>query len=401
MTDHNQLLDRRSLLRHALFGGGTMLLGGTGGVARLMAADAGPRLVRFPEKTDLILLTDRPPNLETPIRYFREDFTPNEAFFVRWHLGITPTSVDTKTWRLDIGGNVNTPLSLSLDDLKSQYEAVSVAAVNQCSGNGRGLFTPRVTGGQWGNGAMGNALWKGVRLADVLKKAGVKAGSVDVTFGGMDRSPMPTVAPFVKSIPVDHPKLQEVILAYEMNGKPLPMLNGFPLRAVVPGWYATYWVKSLNAIKVTTEKFAGFWMAKAYKTPATANMCELPDKLAQDTVPIGEMTCRSILVRPESGDRLPAGKPVEIDGLAIDSGKGITKAEISTDGGKTWQPAKLDAELGKYAWRRFRLTWTPTPGQYQLQARVWNAAGETQTTEQWNRAGYGRNLIETVTVTAV
>ncbi|HEX8911105.1 MAG TPA: molybdopterin-dependent oxidoreductase, partial [Humisphaera sp.] len=241
-------LNRRAFLRWAAASAVPAFTGVPGFAGRVLAADVptpadvlgGPTtrparpMARFPEKTDLILLTDRPPNLETPLRYFREDFTPNEAFFVRWHLGIVPTSIDTKTYRLKVTGNVDNALALSLDDLRKQFEPATVVAVNQCSGNGRGLFLPRVPGGQWENGALGNAKWTGVRLADVLKKAGVKTGSVDVTFGGMDKSPMPTVQPFVKSIPVDHPKLAEVILAYEMNGKPLPVLNGFPLRVVVP-----------------------------------------------------------------------------------------------------------------------------------------------------------------------
>ncbi|MDB5297908.1 MAG: putative cytochrome dehydrogenase-related protein, partial [Phycisphaerales bacterium] len=357
-------------------------------------------LVRFPEKADLILLTDRPPNLETPIRFFREDLTPNEAFFVRWHLGGIPTSINSTTFRLTVGGHVGSPLSLSLDDLKKNFEPASIVAVNQCSGNGRALFAPRVPGGQWDNGGMGNAKWTGVRLADLLKKAGVKAGAVDVTFGGLDRSPLPTVAPFVKSIPVGHAKLSEAIVAYAMNDAPLPMLNGFPLRLVVPGWYATYWVKALSEVMVTPEKFAGFWMAKAYRIPTTPNMVEAPDALAKDTVPITDMTCRSVLVRPEPGERVAAGKAVEVEGVAFDRGTGIAKVEVSVDGGKTWAAAALDKDLGKYSFRRFRFAWTPAAGRHTVMARATNAAGETQTTEQWNRAGYGRNVIEAVTVEA-
>jgi DMSO/TMAO reductase YedYZ molybdopterin-dependent catalytic subunit len=195
-------MDRRAFLRRLAAAGAGSVVGGLtpAGVARLMAADvaippdakglggsatrpARP-MVRFPEKTDLILLTDRPPNLETPLRFFREDLTSNEAFFVRWHLGVIPTSVNTNTYRLNVTGHVDGPLSLSLDQLKKEFEPVSVVAVCQCSGNGRSMFLPRVTGGQWGNGAVGNAKWTGVRLSDLLKKAGLKAGAVDVTFAG-------------------------------------------------------------------------------------------------------------------------------------------------------------------------------------------------------------------------
>ena len=410
-------MDRRGFLKWVAGAGAGSVLGALSpaGIARLMAADvptaadakglggtanrpARPT-ARFPEKTDLIPLTARPPNLETPIRYFRHDLTPNEAFFVRWHLGSIPTSVNTNTYRLKVTGHLDAPLSLSLDELRKDFEPASVVAVGQCSGNSRGLFLPRVPGGQWGHGAVGNAKWTGVRLTDLLKKAGVKAGAVDVTFAGMDRSPLPTVAPFVKSLPVGHEKVGETILAYAMNDQPLPMLNGFPLRVVVPGWYATYWVKAVDEIGVTREPFAGFWMAKAYRTPATPNMAERPDELAKETVPIGPMTCRSILVRPEPGERVAAGAAYEVEGVAFDSGQGITKAEVSIDGGKTWQEAALDKDLGKYSFRRFRHKWQPAAGTHTVMARATNAAGETQTTEQWNRFGYGRNVVESATVT--
>jgi sulfite dehydrogenase len=364
-------------------------------------------LAKFPEKTDLLLLTDRPPNLETPLKHFLHDLTPNEAFFVRWHLGIVPTRIDLATFRLKVAGHVGTELSLSVDQLKKEFEPASVVAVCQCAGNSRSLFEPRVTGAQWGNGATGNAKWTGVRLADLLKKAGVKAGAVDVTFGGLDKSPMPTVAPFVKSIPAASPKVAETIVAYAMNDQPLPMLNGFPLRLVVPGWYATYWVKALNEIGVTEEPYKGFWMAKAYRAPATPkgeavrNLQESPAELANDTVPISDMTCRSLVVTPAAGEQLPAGKPAEVNGVAWDAGRGIAKVEVSVDGGKTWADAKLGADHGKYSWRRFTHPWTPAKGSQTVMARATNAAGETQTVSQWNRSGYGRNIVEAVAVTGV
>src|SRR4051794_23402871 len=258
--------DRRSFLKLSIAAGAGSLLSQfpverLAHAADASAPSAGPAtrpvlpLAKFPEKTELILLTDRPPNLETPIKYFREDLTPNEAMFVRWHLAVIPTRIDTATFRLKVGGHVENELSPSLAQLKKNFEPASVIAVNQCSGNGRSFFEPRVAGGQWGNGAVGNAKWTGVRLSDLLKKAGVKKGAVDVTFGGMDKAPLPTVVPFVKSLPIDHEKAGEAVIAYAMNDQPLPMLNGFPLRLVVPGWYATYWVKALNEINVTSEKY--------------------------------------------------------------------------------------------------------------------------------------------------
>jgi DMSO/TMAO reductase YedYZ molybdopterin-dependent catalytic subunit len=377
---------------------------GAGGAGA--ASNAGPQLVKFPEKTDLILLTDRPPNLETPLRWYRQDLTPNEAFYVRWHLGILPTRVDSGEFRLAVVGHVDRPLSLSLEELRKGFEAVSVVAVNQCSGNSRRYFEPRIPGAQWGNGALGNARWTGVRLRDLLARARAKAGAVDVSFGGLDGPTLPAAPPnyagtpdFTKSLPLGRASDGEVMVAYEMNGQPLPMLNGFPLRLVVPGWYATYWVKALNEINVLDKPFDGFWVAKAYRVPPNAGCLESPKELAKETVPIGPMTVRSLFVRPEPGEAVAAGAPVEVQGLAMDSGKGIRKVEVSTDGGKTWSDARLDPEIGKYSWRRWRFDWTPRRGSHRLMAKATNAAGETQQAAQWNRSGYARNVIESLEMT--
>jgi DMSO/TMAO reductase YedYZ molybdopterin-dependent catalytic subunit len=357
-------------------------------------------MAKFPEKADMILLTDRPPQLETPLRYFRQDLTPNDAFFVRWHLGIVPTTIDPATFRLSLGGHVEQSLSLSVDELKKNFEPISYVAVAQCSGNSRSLYEPRVLGGQWGNGAVGNAKWTGVRLKDLLAKAKVKAGAVDVSFNGLDMGPMPTVPDFVKSLSFDHANDGEVMVAYAMNDEALPMLNGYPLRLIVPGWYATYWVKSLAEINVLPTKFKGFWMDKAYRVPNNPNAQESPTDLAKETVPISTMTVRSLIVLPEPNAKVKAGQPYELQGVAMDGGKGIAKVEVSTDGGKTWGEAKLDKDLGKYSWRRWRLAWTPQAGQHRVMARATNAAGETQTQQQWNRSGYARNVVESVDVTA-
>ncbi len=353
------------------------------------------QLVRFPEKTALILMTDRPPQLETPLHYFREDLTPNEAFYVRWHLEGIPTSIDLGTYRLQVGGHVEKNLSLSINDLRTQFDPVSLIAVNQCSGNSRSFFEPRVPGGQWRNGAMGNARWTGVRLRDLLDRASVKAGAIDVGFGGLDRPAISATPRFAKALAMDHARDGEVMVAYEMNGAALPILNGFPLRLVVPGWYATYWVKALSEITVLAEKFKGFWMDKAYRIPAAPNGGEEADHLAAETVPINRMSLRSLFVRPEPGEQLRAQAPFEIQGIAFDSGSGIQKIEVSTDDGGAWRPAQLDPELGKYSWRRWRFVWTPpASGRYRVRARAFNRAGQEQTASLWNRGGYMRNVIE-------
>src|SRR5205807_3525324 len=252
-----------------------------------------------PQKAPLIGLTDRPVQLETPRSYFRSVFTPNDAFYVRWHLPDIPNRVDLAEWGLKIEGNVNKPLTLSFSELTEKFKPVSVTAVNQCSGNSRSRFQPRVAGGQWGNGAMGNALWTGVRLRELLDAAGVKQGSVQVQFQGLETGPGPQGSGsnvFLKSLELSDSALDEAVVAYEMNGEPLPMLNGFPLRLVVPGWYATYWIKALCRVTVLDRAFEGYWIAKAYRIPNNPEGAETPDHVAADTVPINRFTVRSVFV---------------------------------------------------------------------------------------------------------
>jgi sulfite dehydrogenase (cytochrome) subunit A len=388
MNDHQ--LSRRSLLKGA---GALTALAALGAFPSDLFAES--RMVRFPEKSDLILLTARPPQLETPFPYFRELITPNEAVFVRWHLSKVPTSVDLNTWRLKIGGNVSKELTLSMDDLK-RFQKTGYTAVIQCSGNGRGLFEPRVFGGQWGNGSMGNVTWSGARLKDVLAKAGIKAGSVDVSFDGLDGPPLPTVPDFVKSLPIEKALEDDIIIAYEMNGQPLPMLNGFPARLIVPGWYATYWVKSLSEINVLSKPFEGFWMKSAYRIPDTPCGCVEPGTMPQKTVSIHRMTTRSLIVDPKNGATLKANSPMEITGLAFSGGYSIREVVVSVDAGRTWEEARLGRDMGKYSWIQWSYSWKPErPGNYTLMAKATNSIGESQPFEGlWNPAGYLWNKVE-------
>ena len=358
------------------------------------ATSASQQLVKYPEKKEMILLTDRPPQLETPLKIFREDFTPNEYFFVRWHLSQILTKIDIDTFRLYIGGTVDKPLSLSMNDLKTKFTPDSVVALAICAGNSRSTFDPKVPGSQWRNGAMGNAKWKGVRLKDILAMAGVKNGSIEVTFQGLDKGALPDVPAFIKSLDISHAMDGDVMVAYEMNGQPLPMLNGYPLKLVVPGWYATYWVGSLARINVLTDTFKGFWMKTAYRVPATGPN-ESPDSLAKNTVPISTINMHSIFVEPDTTEPVTINKECLVEGLAFNNGTGIKKVELSFDNGKTWQNTNLNPELGKYAWRRWKYEWTPkTKGIYHLCVRATDNNGNTQTDKQWNRSGYARGFIE-------
>jgi DMSO/TMAO reductase YedYZ molybdopterin-dependent catalytic subunit len=357
-------------------------------------------LVKYPQKRPMIGLTSRPPQLETPFHIFNEGpITPNNAFFVRYHLADVPLDIDPDKFTLEIKGNVDRPLKLSLAEIR-KMKAVEIVAVNQCSGNSRGFFEPRVAGGQLANGAMGNARWRGVPLKTVLDMAGVKAGSKQITLNGMDGPVMNTTPDFVKALDIDHARDGEVMLAYGMNGDELPVLNGFPLRLVVPGYYGTYWVKHLNEITVVDNVFDGFWMKTAYRIPDTSCACVEPGTAPKATIPINRFDIRSFITSLADGARVRAGT-TRLKGIAFDGGKGIRQVEVSTDGGKTWMDAKLGKDLGKYSFREWSLPVKLAAGAHELKVRATGNSGETQPAEpRWNPAGYMRNVIETVHVTA-
>ncbi len=251
------MLTRRRLLEGA--GAGAALGAGFAKAGALELPAALPEGVRasavldaLPGKKPLIKLSYRPPNYETPLEYFRSAITPNDAFFVRYHLSDIP-EVDAKTWKLAVGGDgANGEVALTLDELRAM-PASEVVAVNQCSGNRRGLFQPHVPGVEWGYGAMGCARWKGARLKDVLDKAGVKKEAIEIVFDGADGPAVDKTPDFIKSIPVWKAMEDTTLIAYEMNGAPLPHFNGFPARIVVPGWTGVYWMKHITSIKAVTR----------------------------------------------------------------------------------------------------------------------------------------------------
>ena len=402
-------LDRRSFLCRAGIATAALaaeLSGIAGSPFAWAQADPNPLLsdrplVRYPQKTDLILLASRPPQLETPMRYFETAITPNDAFYVRYHT-YPPTDVNLATWRLKIGGNVDRPLELSMDDLQGRFPAATVVAVNQCSGNSRGYSSPRVFGGQWAHGAMGNAAWTGARLRDILSAAGVKQGSLDVSFQGLDKPPLPTVANFAKSLTVSRIMQDpDILVAYRMNNQTLPLLNGFPARLVVPGWYATYWVKNLSDITVLDREFDGFWMKQAYLIPDTPCGCVAPGSTPARTVPVTRMNVRSFITSPLEGASVPAGRGAPLKGFAFDDGHGIEAVLVSTDNGAVWRRTLLGPDLGKYSFREWSYVWNPPrPGRYRLMVRAVNRIGESQPAAPlWNPSGYLWNVIEQVNVT--
>ncbi|WP_317995026.1 molybdopterin-dependent oxidoreductase [Vulcanimicrobium alpinum] len=356
-------------------------------------------LVAFPQKRPLMVLTPRPPQLETPFAVFDDGvFTPNDAFFVRWHLANIPTSIDGAAHRIAVGGAVAKTLSLSVADLR-RMPAVQIAAVNQCSGNSRGFFDPRPAGGQWQNGAMGNALWTGVRLREILDRAGLKPGAKQVQFNGLDEPTIAATRDFKKSLDVDVARGDDVIVAYEMNGAPLPVLNGFPVRLVVPGWYSTYWVKMLSEITAIDHVDDQFWMKTAYRIPDTPRHSVAPSDKDYPTIPINRMAVRSFVTNIASGQTIKAGS-VTVRGIAFDGGSGIKSVEFSPDGGTTWTPARLERDYGRYSFRRWTADATLRPGAATLACRAVANDGATQTTAPiWNPGGYMRNVIEQYKVT--
>lgn len=396
------MLDRRRLLQAGAAFSALSFSGAAMQSVTLPFGNGERPMVRYPQKRPLIRLTTRPPQLETPFSVFDEGaITPNDAFFVRYHLGIAPPeNLDPDTFRTAIGGKVNTPLSLSLADLK-RFEPIEYVAVNQCSGNSRGLFNPRVAGGQLANGAMGNAKWKGVPLKTVLDKAGVQAGAVQVTFGGADGPVLPATPDFAKALDVDHARDGEVMIAYEMNGAPLPILNGYPVRLIVPGWYGTYWVKHLNEITVIDSVLDNFWMKTAYRIPDNDCHCAEPGGKPVPTVPINRFNVRSFITNLTDGSKVKAGQDVAVRGIAFDGGSGIKTVELSQDGGNTWQAATLGKDLGKYSFREWSTKLRLAKGTQTLRVKATASDGQTQPLgPRWNPSGYMRNVIETVEVTA-
>jgi DMSO/TMAO reductase YedYZ molybdopterin-dependent catalytic subunit len=357
-------------------------------------------LEALPGKKPLIKLTYRPPNYETPIADFRAAITPNDAFFVRYHLADIP-AVDARTWRLTVGGEgASGRVQLSLDDLKAM-PATEVVAVCQCSGNRRGLFEPHVVGVEWGYGAMGCARFKGVRLKDVLDKVGLKKEAIELVLDGADGPVLDSTPDFVKSIPVAK-AIEDGLVAYEMNGQPLPHFNGFPARVVVPGWTATYWVKHITSITATTKPFEGFWMKSAYRVPL-GRFPLVARFSSQDTdvnTPITEMVVNSLITSHDDGSDVKAGAPLAIGGVAWDAGYGIRTVEVSADGGRTFSAAQLGEDLGRFAFRTFSFPITPAArGKLAVTARAINKVGQTQTAELiQNPAGYHHNVMHTVTL---
>lgn len=400
------MIDRRTLLRAGMLAASGAAISFSSKLAlaetvTLPFGNGERPLIKYPQKRPLIGLTSRPPQLETPFSVFNEGvITPNDAFFVRYHLADIPLEIDPDTFSVDIQGRVDKPLKLSLAEIKNM-PAIELVAVNQCSGNSRGFFDPRVGGGQLANGAMGNARWKGVPLKEVLDKAGVQTGAKQVVFGALDGPVSDRTPDFAKALDVDHARDGDVMLAYAMNGEDLPVLNGYPLRLIVPGYYGTYWVKHLNEITVIDTVFDNFWMKSAYRIPDNDCNCVEPGTAPKATIPINKFTVRSFLTNLVDGAKVKAGAETPLRGIAFDGGSGIKEVAVSTDGGQTWTPSRLGENLGRYSFREWTSIVKLPAGAHELKVRAISNDGQTQPLQPlWNPAGYLRNVVETYRVVA-
>jgi DMSO/TMAO reductase YedYZ molybdopterin-dependent catalytic subunit len=347
-------------------------------------------------KRDMIVRSTRPEDLEMPLSGFADYITPIEHFFVRTHVYV-PT-VNLADWKLKVDGQVATPLALTMDDLR-KLPAVEMVAVVECAGNGRVFYEPPVAGAQWSYGSVGNGRWRGVRLADVLKQAGIKSNAVEVLFDGADE-PIGKMQDFRRSITAKKALDPNTLLAYEMNGETLPVKHGFPLRVIAPGWASDSWVKWLTSITVLDKEFDGFWMKNAYRRPdhpVAPGTALTPEQM----VPVTSLKVKSIITSPLDRSTVPPGKLITIRGVAWAGDAGpISSVDVSLDGGRNWRAAQLGRDKSQFGWRQWEFAWTPQREEYyNIMARARDTAGNSQPlVEEWNPSGYGYNVVQSVGV---
>ena len=345
-------------------------------------------------KERLIVRSIRPEDLETPVSLLNTWITPNDLFYVRHHL--YAARVDVNEWKLTVGGEVENSITLTLDELKRAPKH-TVTVTLECAGNGRAFFDPPVAGIQWEKGAVGTARFAGARLADILKRAGVKPTGLYVAMNGADK-PIGKMPDFIRNIPIKKALDADTILAYEMNGEAIPILHGFPLRAVVPGWEGAYSVKWLTDIQVIEKEYDGFFVKTAYRFP---NRRVAPGEAVapQDMIPLTGLVVKSFINSPLDGATVAPGK-VRMSGFAWAGESNIAKVDVSMDNGSSWFPAKLGKERERYAWQSFEYEFDiARPGSYLLMSRATDDKGNVQPiAPQWNPSGYLWNVIDKVRI---
>lgn len=375
------LLARRSFLGAS----GSLLLSGPSGALSAQAVNAEAK------SSSMIVHSRKPEDYEMPLDGFLQPITPIELFYVRSH-HYTP-QVDLETFTLRVSGEVSAPFSISLRDLK-KMPRIELVGVMECAGNGRSFYAPRVPGLQWTNGSVGNARWAGVRLADVLKKANLKASAKNIVFDGADQA-IGTMPKFQRSIPVRKGLDPDTMLAFEMNGQPLPVAHGAPLRVVVPGWGGDCWTKWLTGIQVIDHEFEGFFMKTGYRHPGKG----VPPGSTVDPAqmkPIESVRVKSVIATPKDNIIMPQGTS-RVAGAAWSGEVPLDKVEVSIDGGRSWVAARFTSSNGRWGWQTWDYAWNATPGTYKIMSRATDAKGYSQPMEQeWNPSGYLWNVIQTV-----
>lgn len=361
----------------------------------LLGRAAGDAGISIQGKDGLIVRSFRFFDLETPVEYFNTWLTPAEHFFVRNHMH-EPSTLDPVDWKLSIGGEVEKPYTLSLAEL-SKLESHSVVNTLECAGNGRAFQNPQVPGVQWEKGAVSTGRFSGPRLRDILERAGVKATGKHVMFRGLDEIPGKVPA-FIRSIPIEKAMDSDTLVATHLNGSPLPKHNGFPARALTPGWIGAASCKWLTEIRVLDKEFEGNFMSPAYRMP---NQPVKPGDAVkpEDTHPMTALNVKSLVVSPGDGSTVKSGA-FDIQGVAWAGEADVVGVEVSVDGGASWQAAHLGKDKARYAWRFWSLKWKPAKtGDYVIASRATDRQGRVQPAAPvWNPSGYLNNAIDQVKI---
>ena len=340
-----------------------------------------------PGKEGMIVRTSRPLNLETPLRELTSDVTPSALFFVRNNYDGPP--IDPAQYALKVDGEVDHPLMLTLADLR-RLDQVTQTITLECAGNGRSFHVPKAPGLQWEHGAVGTAVWRGVRLADVLKLARPRATALHVVPDGNDGPPTPQAPDFIRSHPLWKGMEPHTMIALEMNGVPVPHLHGGPARLIVPGWVGSASIKWLTRLTLAEKEWGGPFMQRSYRSPRASD--------PKDSYSLQSVECKSVIVRPLDGTALTPGTQA-ISGFAWAGEGTIVAVDVSTDGGQTWTPARLTGAEHRYAWRRWEHTWQATPGPQTIMARASDSLGRLQPPSRPpDPQGYRWNVIHAVRV---
>lgn len=331
-------------------------------------------------------MTARPLNAETPAEHLRSWITPNTVFFDRNQGAVPPRRISLTRWRLVVVGEVTQPLSLTFEELQRMPRAVSADTL-ECSGNGRSLLAEKAAGNPWTIGGVGNAVWGGVWLREVLNTAGLAPAARHVAFEGFDTPLGSAGVKFIRSIPLEK-ALASTLLAYEMNGEPLPLKHGYPLRALALGWTGANCVKWLSRIVVMDRPYEGFFMDKVYRVFQKGQD-------SKEGATVTGLKLKSIITQPLPGASLPSGRIVVL-GAAYGGEYDVARVDVSTDGGVSWKPAEFIGPQAPYAWRQWQYLWqVERPGEHTLMARAADAQGREQPLRsEWNVLGYGTNGVQ-------